>query len=465
MMPGTIFISHRSEYAGLVSELKHAIETTSRGLIKVFTSEDLSGAKDWRAALESQLVDAESLFLVYGAAYEDWSWCFYETGFFAGTDAAEKQSRQIYCISRPNVPAPGPLANLQMVTDKDELINDLMDIYQRNKVEYDASNLRESINQAAKGLFGKIDEFVTYPRVYFAANDADFGTQPDLPPSAVIKGDKVVLTQLFGIGKDEVPWSEITTAISGDGTSQERMFFTKWADETKKIILAARENRFIAPQTVLIVRGGLRFRFLLYQARIQGDGLYCCEFLVISDVSGPALGLSPQMLALLTTIRLGLRFRYEVIRHFDTQSSKLSDAERCARIQEIPRIIENLLTESEARGNITLEDLQGAFEGDEADRIVKLAGYWPMLTENLYNSLGVSAEGKPISDQGLLGANFDRYKVAFESLRLHNIEFLSLCCARVSRMIMRPETELKKNAEALENNIRTLCRLQLQSAA
>jgi hypothetical protein len=464
MTPGTVFVSHRHDYAGLVHELKRVVETTSRGKIKVFTSEDLSGAKDWRAAIQSQLQEAESLVLVYGAAYEDWSWCFYETGFFAGIDAAEKLSRQIYCIARPSVPAPGPLANLQMVTDKEQLEVTLIDIYEKNRVEYDPAKLRQSVDQVAKSLFGKLDEFMSYPRIYFEAGDAAFGPASDLPACAALKGDRVVLTQLFGIGREVIRWDEVVRADPGGRTPQEQMFYGKWVDETKKIILAARDNRFIAPQTVLIVRGGLRYRFLLYQARVQGDGRFCCEFLVVGDVGGPALGLSQQMLALLTTIRLGFRFRYELIRQFDVQSGELSDAERRARIEQVPRIIDNLLTESDARGNITLQDLQAAFDDDEADRIGKLAGYWPILKDYLYDSLGISAEGKPISERGLIGPNLEQYRIAFDSLRLLNIEFLSRCCARVSRMIVRSEEDLKKKAELLERNLAALGRSHAKAA-
>src|SRR5271166_6767414 len=130
MTSGTIFVSHRAEYGSLVKELKKAIETTSRGKIRVFISEELRGAEDWREAIKSQLTDAQSLFLVYGAPYEDWTWCFYEAGFFAGIDAGQKNSRRIYCISRPNVPAPGPLNELQMVTDIEGLLRDLIEIYE-----------------------------------------------------------------------------------------------------------------------------------------------------------------------------------------------------------------------------------------------------------------------------------------------------------------------------------------------
>jgi hypothetical protein len=460
MKPGTIFISHRAEYGSLVRELKKSIETTSRGKIEAIISEDLPGAEKWRSAIKTHLEDAESLFLVYGAAYEDWSWCFYEAGYFAGLDAAEKQLRRIYCIARPDVSPPGPLNDLQMVTNKERLITDLIEIYDRNNVDYDPVKLRESINQAAKGLFRKLEEFVSYPRVYVVANDGDFSACSDLPASTVIKGDTTVLTRLFGIGKDEVPWSDIVQA-GADRTQQELFFFSKWLEEMKRIILAARQNRFLAPQTVL-VRGGQRVRFLLYVSRTQGDGVYCCEFLVIDEVGGPALGLSQQQLALLTSLRMGFRFRYEFIKRFAADPVELSDDERCVRIQETPQIIDNMMIESDARGNVTLQDLQGAFDEEEAERIGTIVGYWPALKDNLYSALGLSPDGKVVSTQGLVGPNLNKYQIAFEALRLINIEFLSRCCARVSRMMTRPEEELRRNAEVIDKNVRALSRLKVQ---
>jgi hypothetical protein len=466
MTPGTIFISHRAEYASLVRELKKAIETTSRGQISVFISEQLRGADEWREDIKTQLTNAESLFLVYGAPYEDWSWCFYEAGYFAGIDAGQKQPRRIYCVSRPSIPPPGPLSELQMVTDIDGLLNDLICIYDQNKVSYNPVQLRQTIREAGKSLFRQLEEFVGYPRVNFVANDSEFNTGRAMPASSMVKGDKILLTQLFGIGKDSLSWNEIATGAANDRTAQEQMFFCKWVEETKGIILAARDNRFVAPQTVLIGRGGLRVRFLLYHARIQGDGSYRCEFLVVDDVGGPALGLSRQLLALLTSIRLAFRFRYELIKRFANEPDILSDADRRSRIQEIPRIIDNLTRESESRGNITAEDLQDAFDNEnDGERIGKLVSHWPFLQEQLYSGLGLSVDGTPVSDQGLIGPNLQKYRIAFESLRLLNVEFLSLCCARVSRMMLRTPEELKKNAEALENNVKALSRLLTQSAA
>jgi hypothetical protein len=262
--------------------------------------------------------------------------------------------------------------------------------------------------------------------------------------------------RLFGIGRDEVPWTDIVQPAA-DRTEQEAVFFSKWLDETKRIILAARQNRFIPPQTVL-VRGGQRVRFLLYVARSQGDGLYCCEFLVIDEVGGPALGLPQQQLALLTSVRLGFRFRYEFINRFAIPPAGLSDDQRRTWIREIPRIIDSILTESQTRGR--LDDLQSAFGEYEADRIGTIVGYWEGLRENLYGALGLSPDGKVISDQGLIGPDLEKYRLAFEALRLSNIEFLSRCCARVSGIMTRPEEELQNNARIIDERIIALARSQ-----
>jgi hypothetical protein len=463
MTPGTVFISHRAEYGKLVHELQTAVEETSGKKIDVFISEEIPRGETWRAAIESKLQTSESLFLVYGAPYEDWSWCFYEAGYFAALAREKNSSRRIYCIARPDVPPPGPLSDLQMVTDCDQLVQALTEIYRRNGVGYNAAELRATVCRMSKALFGTLAEYTTYPRIYFTANDADFSAGTGIPAGAVLKGEEVAMNDLFGIAKATVRWQDV---VSVDGGSQEQVFRGKWIDETRNIILAARENKFIAPQTVLIGRGGRRFRFLLYGARLQGDGVYCCEFLAIDEVGGPpALGLSRQLLSLLTSIRMGFRFRYELIEHFPNDFDELSEEERQARIQEIPRIIGNLTTESDARGNVSLEDLLSNFDDLEGARIRKICGQWGILQREMYKALGVSADGKAVSDQGLRGGNVERFRMAFDALRLINIEFLSRCCGRVSRIMSKPEDDLKTNTRQLDQTVKALTRPDLPAAA
>jgi hypothetical protein len=46
-----------------------------------------------------------------------------------------------------------------------------------------------------------------------------------------------------------------------------------------------------------------------------------------------------------------------------------------------------------------------------------------------------------------------------------NIEFLSRCCGRVSRIMSRSEEDLKNNARLLDEKIKALARPDMQSAA
>ena len=133
MGPASIFISHRAEYGAIAHGLKEVIETGAQGKIEVFISEDIARGKQWRQSIEEQLRKADTLFLIYGAPYEDWSWCFYEAGYFTAVEA-KSRARRIYCVTRPDVAPPGPLSHLQMVTTKDQLVTELMALYRRRAI-------------------------------------------------------------------------------------------------------------------------------------------------------------------------------------------------------------------------------------------------------------------------------------------------------------------------------------------
>ena len=462
MSPGSVFISHRAEYGRVARDLKEAIQNTSQGRTEVFISEDIPRGEQWRRSIEEHLRHAESLFLIYGAPYEDWSWCFYEAGYFAAVDP-KASDRHIYCVMRPEVEAPGPLSELQMVTGTEQLIKELMDIYERHSIEFDAVLLRSAVVRLEKCLFGKLREFEGFPRVHFSVREAEFGGKAEIPGGAVLSGEDSVLGDLFTINSSSVSWADIVAASNTAAGDQN--FMSKWIDETTRIILAARKNQFISPQTVLIGRGGRRFRTVLDRARIQADGTFSCEFLAIDEVGGPTVGLSSQQLTLLTSIRMGFRFRGELIQRFPNDFDALSEADRQERIQEIPRIVENLTMESKTRGDINLDDFRAAFDDAESERMQKLTGYWRFVKEEMYRSLGLAADGKTVLGHGLLGADVDRFRTAFDALRLVNVEFLARCCARVSKMMMKSEQELSDNAKVLEKLLETLANAKLKAAA
>src|SRR5215468_8270127 len=140
----SMFISHRAEYGRVARELKETIQNTSQGQIEVFISEDIPRGEQWRRSIEQHLRSAETLILIYGAPYEDWAWCFYEAGYFAAVDP-KASARRIYCVMRPECAVPGPLSELQMVANTEDLIEGLTGIYQANSIKFDAVALRSTI--------------------------------------------------------------------------------------------------------------------------------------------------------------------------------------------------------------------------------------------------------------------------------------------------------------------------------
>ena len=299
---------------------------------------------------------------------------------------------------------------------------------------------------------------VNYPRVYFRTGDSDLAASEGIPADATLTTEDLVMRSLFGVDRTSVTWRELhALAAAPDRTAQERLLMAKWLDETGRAIRAAREKKFGAPQVVLMGRGGRRFRLLPYQAWNRDDGSFCCEFLVLDEVGGPALGVSTQLLALVTSIRLALRLRYEFLRQFSGDVATLSRAERQRWINDIPRILHNLTIESEARGNLMLDDLVSAgFDDYEAVRLRRLIGHWQTARQHLYRSLGLAPDGTVISDQGLIGAHVSRFKTSYEALKLINQELLSRCCAQVACLMQQPEDELLDNANVIERMVASL---------
>src|SRR5689334_74492 len=102
MALASVFISHRSQYGRVAHALEHLIEEASRKQIEAFVSEEIPHGENWRQSIEERLRAAQSLFLIYGAPYEDWSWCFYEAGYFAALNPEEPDGR-IFCLMRPKI--------------------------------------------------------------------------------------------------------------------------------------------------------------------------------------------------------------------------------------------------------------------------------------------------------------------------------------------------------------------------
>src|SRR5436190_12486349 len=87
-----IFISHKSKDEAAAKELKRLLDAHCRK-IKAFLSCDLKclpGGTDWREGIHRALNEANWLILIYTTPGDNWDWCLYEAGYFAGRVNAAK---------------------------------------------------------------------------------------------------------------------------------------------------------------------------------------------------------------------------------------------------------------------------------------------------------------------------------------------------------------------------------------
>ena len=238
------------------------------------------------------------------------------------------------------MPIPKPLSHLQAVTGPDHLIDAIQDIYRAHGVRYDAAELRDAITGVCSQLFRRLKRYKAQTQVVLNIKDDNLDKLSEIPSTATLSGHAVTFGIYFGLRNEQLEWGEIVESEAGLRDPVDQIFFAKWRNETQQIALKARSGNIQVAQTVLMARNGVqRCRFLLDSANFQLDGSYACEFLLIDEVGGPPGGLSKQELAVLTGIRMGLRFKYDSLRRSGScrwSSSRRRNGASASRKSGIP---------------------------------------------------------------------------------------------------------------------------------
>jgi hypothetical protein len=115
-----VFISHKSTNRAAAEALVNALSIVL-ARDDIFLAEEITKANPWREEIERALGEALCFILLYTDPGLDWSWCFYETGYFHSTNAPK---RPIFCLHAEEVAPPGPLANLQTIKAAAEDLED-----------------------------------------------------------------------------------------------------------------------------------------------------------------------------------------------------------------------------------------------------------------------------------------------------------------------------------------------------
>jgi hypothetical protein len=154
---------------------------------------------------------------------------------------------------------------------------------------------------------------------------------------------------------------------------------------------------------------------------------------------------------------MGFRFRYELIDEFaDLDWEGLSSGERQCRVGEFQTVLQNLLAESDARGNVDIseQNFYSAFDRVSAARMRKLIATWDPIHAELALTLGILGDAKISKD--VAAANIQRFRNSLEALRILNLEFLSRSCDCVAKMISVPAAESETNVVELDRLVKAM---------
>lgn len=123
----TIFLSHKQSEQSVAALIKRELERSAPAL-EVLTSVGIGNPL--QAAIHDNLRKANWLILLYTDPNEQWDWCLYETGFFAGINPEDDRSRRLICIYQKDLTMPGPVGNWRGIpAEGNHVLDFLKDLY------------------------------------------------------------------------------------------------------------------------------------------------------------------------------------------------------------------------------------------------------------------------------------------------------------------------------------------------
>jgi hypothetical protein len=133
-----VFISHKHDDAEAARSFCQFLANACENQVEVFISEDIDVGADWRNSLYLELTNADVLVLIYTDPFQNWDWCFFESGYFRGTHRSDNSP--VLVLHDKRVPPPAPLNNFETIP------------LSRGEGDEDTQNQRQKLRRWAEKL-------------------------------------------------------------------------------------------------------------------------------------------------------------------------------------------------------------------------------------------------------------------------------------------------------------------------
>ena len=359
-----IFFSHRHRDEPVTKEIISILHRHTEN-VRCFISEHIERGAKWRSAIAEQLKLSGFLVLVFTDPEEDWGWCLYETGFFDALSQLPGETRRIYCLHHPSTTPPTPIADLQTIPATRENVRqwleELFDKTRQSKKEF--RDDIPSVSDEICGLFqARRKQVYLAKSININVKRSLLKSPDDLPEDTVIQGDDALMAELFGTSSGRIEWSSAKKKFSQSPNSSE-INFRALKEISRAAYSVCNDNRLLPIQgTIFVGNGPKRYRPAISHAKEVAAETINIEILLIEEVGEPLQNVDKDLGVLLTTLRMALRIRWEIVRPFTSRVAALSRLDPRKLRFDLQTCLNNIFSEAEFRGTFSPADIWTAFE-------------------------------------------------------------------------------------------------------
>ncbi len=423
--PRQIFVSHISDEAELAGLLQQMLEADFAGQVRLFTSSDIRSigtSEDWLAAIERALGQAVALIVLCSRSSVHKPWVQFEIG------AAWMKQVPIVPACHSGLtpdrldPPLARLEGLELGTARGlerlyVTVSRLLGLDPPRLPADPAGRLARIQPLEARFANVQVQQFERYIDIVVAPGEAGAERIAD---DAAVESDDASLA-LFGL-MPGVPrrWRDIVRAAQKGSD-------TRWIGQLEAGIRLAGQNEWFRPvQAVYHAERG-SFQPQLARKEVLADGRTRFHVHLVETVVAPLADVPGAIGTLATLLRLGLRFRYEVIERFRRLELAAPDATAALAPDALAPLvdaIEVIEVDARSRGaeDLDLDDVLTLFDtAAERDEIARLDADWNAARALLFRADPPPSAGETAG--------------ALRRLRAVNARFLRLGTARFADIV------------------------------
>jgi hypothetical protein len=290
------------------------------------------------------------------------------------------------------------------------------------------------------GLFANNQKPIYFQRsINITVNCTLLKSPDDLPEDTTIEGDGRLMEELFGAYDGRIDWKTVKERFRKFPGSVDVNINT--LKEISRAVYGIYHHNIVHPvQGIIFVeQGPNRYRPVINHAKELTKGRICCEILLIEEVSGPLQNVDKQLGALLTSIRMAVRIRWEIVRPFASDVRTLAQLNARKLRFDLQTCFNNVFGEAEFRGYFSPEDVLNAFESaaDKA-KILAIINEFNQTYPKIWQGIGfldVTETFGKVSEKPMTDGDLSLLESGLQEFKRLNRDFLGMAVARAGVLI------------------------------